>query len=140
MQSTLRALLLTGVAAVAALVAFATPQEQRPTGTKVPIMLTPDDVEWKDGPASLPAGAKAFLMEGDPTKPGLFAMRLKFPADYKIQPHFHDDDEHLTVLSGSLNVALGDSFDPSKAKGLPPMSFGVVPAKTHHFAFTKEET
>ena len=33
-------------------------------------------VKWTDGPASLPAGAKLAVLEGDPAKEGFFTMRL----------------------------------------------------------------
>jgi quercetin dioxygenase-like cupin family protein len=93
-----------------------------------------------EGPASLPPGTKAAVLEGDPKQSGLFTMRVKLPANYKIPPHFHGADEHITVLSGTFKVALGDMFDPSKTKPLTAGSFGVIPMKTPHFAMTSEET
>ena len=35
----------------------------------------PQDVKWGPGPASLPKGAQAAVLYGDPTKEGVFAMR-----------------------------------------------------------------
>jgi hypothetical protein len=34
------------------------------------------EIQWKDGPVSLPAGAKVAVLEGDPSKEGFFTMRL----------------------------------------------------------------
>ena len=51
------------------------------------VIVTPASLAWTDGPPSLPAGSKVAVMAGDPTKAGLFAMRLKLPADYRIPPH-----------------------------------------------------
>lgn len=104
------------------------------------IVVTPGDVQWIDGPGSLPAGSKMAVIEGDPKNAGLFAMRLKLPADFKIPPHWHPADEHVTVIRGTFNMGLGDTFDASKGKALPRGSFSVMPANTNHFAFTKEET
>lgn len=104
------------------------------------IVVTPDDVQWTEGPGSLPAGSKMAVIEGDPKNPGLFAMRLKLPADFQIPPHSHPADEHVTVISGTFNMGTGDKFDASKGRALPKGSFSVMPAKTNHFAFTKEET
>jgi len=104
------------------------------------VMVTPASLTWTDGPPSLPAGSKVAVMAGDPTKAGLFAMRLKLPADYRIPPHWHPLDEHVTVISGTFNMGLGDKFDASKANALPAGSFWVMPAKTSHFGFTKGET
>jgi quercetin dioxygenase-like cupin family protein len=102
--------------------------------------LTPKDLQWTAGPGSIPAGAKMAMLQGDLKNPGLFALRLRLPADYKIPPHFHPADEQVTVLAGTLYMGLGDKFDTSKAAALPRGSFSVVPAKSNHFAFTKEET
>ncbi len=116
----------------------ASPQASGTQSTHV--MLTPGALKWADGPPSLAAGSKAAVIEGDPRNAGLFTMRLKLPADYKIPPHWHPADEHVTVISGTFNVGLGDRFDASKGNALPVGSFAVMPAKTNHFAFTKEET
>ncbi len=104
------------------------------------VMVTADEVKWTDGPPSLAAGSKTAVIEGDPKSPGLFTMRLKLPADYKIPPHWHPADEHVTVISGTFNMGMGDTFDASKGKALTTGAFAVMPAKSSHFAFTKEET
>jgi len=52
-----------------------------------PSIYSTADVAWKDGPASLPSGAKLAVLEGDPTKEGSFTMRVLLPDGYKIPPH-----------------------------------------------------
>ena len=118
-------------------VAAAGTQDSAP---RTPVQVTPSEIQWVDGPPSLPAGAKVAVLSGDPKKAGLFVMRLKLPADYKIMPHSHPADEHVTVLSGAINVTMGDTFDPAKGKALPAGSYALLPARTNHFAFFKEET
>lgn len=107
---------------------------------KAEIIVRPSEIKWMDGPPSLPAGAKFAVLSGDPTKEGLFVMRIKMPADYKIPPHSHPADEHVTVISGTLNISRGDVFDPSKAKEMPEGSYSLLPGKSNHFAFSKIET
>lgn len=114
-------------------------QDAKAPVAQAPTMFTPADVKWVDAPA-FPPGAQMATLAGDPSKPDLFTMRAKFAANYKIPPHFHSVAENVTVISGTLYVAVGDTFDAAKAKALPAGSFGVIPAKTHHFAYTKEET
>ncbi len=128
------------VAAGTALVCLSASQDPKPTAPQIPTMVTPPDIKWVDAPPSFPAGAKLALLAGDSTKAELFTMRAKFPANYKFAPHFHSGAENMTVISGTLYVAVGDTFDAAKAKALPAGSFSVIPAKAHHFAFTKEET
>ena len=104
------------------------------------VMLTMDDVKWTEGPAALPKGAQLFMMEGNPPDAAPFTMRLKFPANYKVGPHWHPAIEHATVLKGTLNLGMGEKFDASQTKALPVGSFVVIPPKTAHFAWTSEET
>ena len=103
------------------------------------VMITPQNVKWMDVPASLPRGAKLAVINGDPTKPGPFTMRLKAPANYKIPPHWHPKDEHVTVLSGTFYMGLGEQFDAAKSRALPVGSFAVMATGTRHFAWTKRE-
>lgn len=103
-------------------------------------MFTPQDVGWKEGPPTLPPGAKLAVLEGDPSKPGPFTMRFQFPAGYKIPPHWHPSLEHVTVLSGMWHIGMGDTFDEKVARRLPGGSFAFLPGKTNHFAFATEES
>jgi hypothetical protein len=105
------------------------------------LLLTPTDLQWMDDPPMLMPGAKMAVMQGDPNKAGPYVYRLKLPADYRVMPHRHPADEHLTVLSGTFYLAVGDTFDPERGRqGFPVGGFLVMPAGTAHFAWTKEET
>jgi len=105
------------------------------------VMVSPTDIKWGDAPAALPPGAKFAVIEGNPSTAGaLMAFRLKMPANYKIPPHFHPADEHVTVISGTFYMGHGDKVDEKSAKALPAGSFVVMPAREHHFAFTTGET
>src|SRR4051812_17539015 len=68
----------------------------------------PDEIQWKDNPPSLPPGAKSVVLEGDPNKPGYFAVRLKFPDRYIVPPHWHPNYERVTVISGALHLGMAD--------------------------------
>ena len=64
-------------------------------------VISPLDIKWGPAPPSLPAGAQAAVLYGDPGKEGLFAFRLKVPKGYHIAPHTHPKPEIVTVLSGT---------------------------------------
>jgi len=104
------------------------------------VMLAPDDVRWGPAPPSLPSGAMLAVVEGKPSEPGPFTMRLKFPAGFKVAPHSHPAIEHLTVLSGTINFGMGDRFDAGKLMPMREGSFIVMPVGTNHFVETREET
>jgi hypothetical protein len=101
-------------------------------------MFTPDNLQWTDTPA-LP-GAKVAIIEGPITEAVPFTFRLKFPANYKIAPHWHPAVERVTVLSGTINLGVGDTFDQAKTKALPAGSISIMEPKMNHFAWTSEET
>jgi mannose-6-phosphate isomerase-like protein (cupin superfamily) len=95
-------------------------------------MMVPAEIKWGPGPAFLPPGANAAVLYGDPAKQGLFVIRLKAAAGYKIPPHFHSMDEVMTVVSGAAAMGMGDTMDPNTARNLPAGSFSVIPARGHH--------
>jgi quercetin dioxygenase-like cupin family protein len=104
------------------------------------IVVMPDAVKWGPGPPALPAGASASVLEGDPAKAGVFTLRFRFPDGYKIAPHYHPGMEHITVMSGSLMVGMGDTFDEGQMSTLPAGSFGAIPPRMNHYAMAHGET
>ena len=103
-------------------------------------ILMPQDVKWSPGPASIPKGAEVSVLFGDPSKEGLFAMRLKMPKGYQIAPHSHPKPEVVTVISGTFRIGMGETADPSKAQALPAGGFFAFPPGMTHFASTDEDT
>jgi quercetin dioxygenase-like cupin family protein len=102
-------------------------------------MVIPGDLKWADVP-SLPPGAKLAVIEGPLNEAVPFTFRLRLPADYKIPAHWHPAIEHVTVISGTANMGIGDQLDPTKTKPLPAGSVAIMQSKTNHFLWTKEET
>ena len=99
-----------------------------------------DALKWRDGPPSLPKGAKIAVLEGDPSKQGPFVFRVKVPDGYQIPPHTHPRPERVTVISGTFNLGMGDRFDKDRTEAMPAGSYGTWPAGMKHFVWTKGET
>lgn len=93
----------------------------------------PETLKWVD-PAVLP-GAKLAVVQGDPSKEGLFVYRLKMPAAYKIPPHIHKASENVTVLSGTFFIGVGEKFDAKAGQELPVGAFASIPPDHAHFAW-----
>ena len=104
------------------------------------IYMNTSDMKWGDAPPNLPKGAKIAVLSGDPGKAGPFVARLMVPANYKIAPHWHSQDEDLTVISGTLFLAEGDMLDTKHAHGIKTGGYHHLPAKTHHYAYSKAAT
>lgn len=103
-------------------------------------MIVPNDIKWGPAPKVLPAGAEAAVLFGDPTKEGLFALRLKVPSGYAIAPHTHPADEVVTVISGTTMLGMGETANRSATKALPAGSFFALPPDMAHFVYFDEET
>jgi quercetin dioxygenase-like cupin family protein len=130
------------VAALVTAVAAQTAQKEKPAAKAAAkhAPVTSADLKWGPAPPSLPPGAEAAVVDGDPTKPGPFVMRAKFPAGYRVGPHWHPTDENLTIISGSFAVGMGDSFDEGSMKTLAQGDFVRMPKQMHHYAMAKEAT
>ena len=103
-------------------------------------MFTPADIKWNDAPPSLPKGSKMAVLYGDPSKDGLFIIRAKLPANYRIPAHSHPTDENVVVVSGELFMGMGNRLDKKVGHGLGVGGFALMPANANHFAYTKAET
>jgi quercetin dioxygenase-like cupin family protein len=76
---------------------------------------------------------------GDPTKPGLYTVRVNIAPHTQVRPHTHRDNRSVTVISGTWHMGYGGTFDTKALKDLPPGSFYTEPAGQAHFAQTGDE-
>lgn len=103
-------------------------------------IVAPQEIKWAPGPASIPPGAEAAVLYGDPGKEGLFALRLKLPKGYAIPPHTHPKPEVVTVISGTFRLGMGEKADKAKAQTLAAGSFFALSPGMAHFASADEDT
>lgn len=87
-----------------------------------------------------PAGIKIAAISGDPAAAGPYTIRLAFPDGYKFPAHWHPNDENLTVLSGTFQLAMGDRVDDSKLMTYQAGDFLFMPATKPHFGQVKGAT
>jgi quercetin dioxygenase-like cupin family protein len=103
-------------------------------------LVSPNQIQWREGPKSIPPGAKLAVLEGDPTKDGPFVMRLQLPDGYRIASHTHPKVERVTVISGTFNIAMGEKLDINEARKMPAGSFGYWAAGMKHLVWAEGET
>jgi quercetin dioxygenase-like cupin family protein len=103
------------------------------------VMVTPAQIKWVPFPLG-GRGVKAAVLAGDVEKPGPFVLRIKSPAGTKVPPHWHPGDEHLTIVSGTFAVGMGDVFDAKALTAMPAGSYALLPRDMHHFALSKTAT
>ena len=73
------------------------------------------------------------MLSGDPTKSGPFIIRAQVPAGYRVPPHWHPTDENLTILSGTVALGMGETFDETKMEATPAGGVVVLPAEMRHY-------
>ncbi|HYF35697.1 MAG TPA: cupin domain-containing protein [Prosthecobacter sp.] len=103
-------------------------------------LYLPAEIQWKDGPASLPPGAKIAVLEGDPSKEGMFVMRVLVPDGFHIPAHTHPKPERVTVIKGTFKLAMGDQLTKEQAKTLTAGTYGVWPPGMVHAVWIEGET
>jgi uncharacterized RmlC-like cupin family protein len=104
------------------------------------LLAGPAATKWGPAPPTLPKGAQLAVLSGDPSKSGLYVIRLKLPANYQIAAHHHPTTENVTVVSGSFHAGMGDKLDRAKAVTLEPGGFAAMPANMNHYAWASRDT
>ena len=84
-------------------------------------------------------GPQMTNLVGDPTKPGLYTVRVAIAAHTQVRPHTHRDNRSVTVLAGHWQMGYGTSFDPTALKEMPTGSVYTEPAGQPHFAQTTDD-
>ena len=119
--------------------ALALPQParaQQASGVKEFLRLAPKDIKWVED--SDGSGVQRATLFGDPTKPGIYVQRIRFPRGVMSLPHYHAEDRHLIVISGTWYTGTGPDFAPDKTIPLGPGSYMFHPAGEVHFDGAKE--
>lgn len=86
-------------------------------------VVSPDQLKWEPAPPAFPKGAQVAVLSGDPAKEGLYVVRVKVPAGYKVPPHTHPNDENVTVISGTFNIGMGGTFNDKNGSALKAGGF-----------------
>ena len=95
-----------------------------------------EDVDWEPF-AAFPPSARLAVVDGDPSEPAPYVVRVKLPAGEKLMPHWHHEDRVYTVMSGVFYIGLGEQFDERKLQAYPPGAVVVLPGGTRHFHWAK---
>jgi quercetin dioxygenase-like cupin family protein len=98
--------------------------------------ILPQSFAWFSPPNN-PAVQGAWVI-GAEQKPAVYLFRVKLAAGAKIPPHTHPDERNSTVLSGTIFVGFGETFDETKVVAIPAGGVYVAPAKVPHYVWAKD--
>jgi uncharacterized protein (TIGR02246 family) len=97
-------------------------------------MLAVNRLAWSDfSSPGFDPGMKLAVLHGDPGKKGDYTLRLQFPAGYKFPVHWHPGGEHLTVVSGTFMLGMGNVADWTAVRTYAPGDFIYIPARHSHY-------
>jgi ketosteroid isomerase-like protein len=111
--------------------------DENPVPSTAHTMVAPNTLKWSDGPPTLPPGIKMAVVSGDPTQAGPFVLRAQVPAGYRGPPHWHPSDENLTVLSGTVALGMGETWDEASMQSLGSGGFVILPREMRHSFLAK---
>jgi hypothetical protein len=95
------------------------------------VRITPAQLHLQDIPGA--HGAQQAILLGDPAKPGIYVIRVRFPPHIMDLPHRHSMARYVTVLEGTWVTGPGDTFDLTHAVALTPGSVMLHPANGIHW-------
>jgi hypothetical protein len=101
---------------------------------KIAAIVPPDQVKWKKS-----AAADTAVLAGDPSKPGIYVILIKWHAHHMSRPHFHPNDRYAMVLSGTWWVGTGPKYDPDSTVPVHAGTYVTHFAKQIHYDGAKDE-
>ena len=105
-----------------------------PDPSHVP-MVFGKDIKWGGE-----VGEHQAPLFGDPSKPGIYGVLIKWDPGHNSKPHFHSTDRYAYVISGTWWVSSSSTYDPSTMYPIPAGSFVENVANTVHWDGAKAST
>jgi quercetin dioxygenase-like cupin family protein len=91
------------------------------------------NMKWNNGEAEAP-------LFGDPDKPGIYGVLIKWLPGHHSKPHFHSTDRYVYVVSGTWWVSASATYDTGKMYPIPAGTFVTDIANTVHWDGAKKST
>lgn len=104
--------------------------------SSVPVPVFTDNLHWLSPPNV--SGLQVAWILGSEQKPGTYILRVKLVHGTRIPPHTHPDERNTTVLSGTIYVGFGKTFNETKVVAIPTGAVYVVPANVPHYIWAKD--
>lgn len=117
--------------------AVTTPDRYAPFRPQAPgIKFTlPENIPW----TGTPGRSQQYRIIGDPSKPGLYVMLIKWWPNQFSRPHIHAKPRYFTVISGTWWMSSSPVYDPEKTYPMPAGTTVVHEANAVHWDGAKSE-
>jgi quercetin dioxygenase-like cupin family protein len=97
----------------------------------------PDEIKWRDPTGAAPVNQA--ILQGDPTKPGMYVVMNRFKPGAFSKPHFHPNDRFITVIKGTWWVGTGNKWDKDATVPVKAGGFVTHFARQVHYDGAKDE-
>ncbi|HXE91609.1 MAG TPA: cupin domain-containing protein [Terriglobales bacterium] len=95
-------------------------------------MVSPAELKW----TPLFLGLETAVVHGDPAKAGEpFVMRVRATRAAEVAAHWHPQDEHVTVLEGSIKLGMGEKYDAKGLQDIAAGSYVFIPRTMRHYVW-----
>ena len=94
------------------------PSPPKPDPTHIPFVL-PKDIAWRRNDS----GEWTAPLFGDPSKPGIYGVLIKWEPGHNSMPHMHSTDRYAYVISGNWWVSSSMVYDPATLYPIPAGSY-----------------
>jgi quercetin dioxygenase-like cupin family protein len=99
-----------------------------PDPAHIPTVL-PSDIKWTGQEGRM----QQAVLFGDPNKPGLYGLIIKwYPGNFS-QPHFHDQERYAYVISGTWWVSTSNVYDEKTTYPVHAGTVAIDKANTVHW-------
>lgn len=121
-------------ALLAGLVFILTPGRAAEPDPKAITFTLPDKIDWKKGAANDTA-----ILQGDPSKPGLYIQLIRWHPGNMSRPHTHPNDRYIYVISGTWWMGWGPEYAPDSTFPVKTGTYVVHHAGELHYDGAKTE-
>jgi quercetin dioxygenase-like cupin family protein len=101
---------------------------------KIMSYALPADIKWTGT-----GGGRTAVLVGDPAKPGLYVMLVKWLPGNMSRPHKHPTARYITVIKGTWWLGSGEKYDPASTFPVKEGTFVTHFPNQLHYDGAKEE-
>lgn len=109
--------------------------QANPAGVAVQV-FKPGEIKWVRNAAGTQERA---VLYGDPSKAEPYVARIKWLPGNMSRPHFHPNDRHFVVISGTWWLGSGEKYDPNSTVAASPGTYVFHKGKGIHYDGAKAE-
>tara|TARA_Y100001970_G_C13819996_1_gene644376 strand:- start:109 stop:594 length:486 start_codon:yes stop_codon:yes gene_type:complete len=93
------------------------------------VVILPEQIEWDETSDRV----QQRILFGNPSEPGFYIIRVRFPDGGSSMPHFHSTDRFITVIEGVWHAGTDASHDMTRTTAIPAGGYMMHPAGATHY-------